>query len=492
MKRRFFLIIALLFLLFVTTGCDISPSITPDNTKPDSLTIYTVNDFHGAILSDNGNYGVARLGEYIMSAKKEEPNEVMVLSAGDMFQGSGLSYYSEGESVVNLMNMIEFDAMAIGNHEFDWTLDTILEYRDGNKDNGEANFPFLGANIIEKETGTLPEYVEPYTIIERSGLTIGIIGYIGYGLESGIATKIVENYEFLRPAPIIGELSTKLRTEENCDVVIALGHDGSSTTNKELANLSGDARVDAIVNGHLHSNDVKMLTSNDGRKIPVVQAGSSGEYVGKIVFSVDPDTKTLSNPGVVTVEMKSKYAENSEILEYVSQIEEELAPIFDRVIGVAGTNISVYDIRKWGPNILQKELNVDIAFANSGGIRADAFPINAGDNITVAKIYQIMPFDNTIKICKLLGSDLRKLMGSSGLNVSDSITKIDGITYVNGKELIDDEYYSVATIDYVFDKKEFPFSKGIDVINDGKLYRDLMIEVIEKITSNNEQWNPLL
>ncbi len=483
MKRKFLIVSLSIFLLLLITSCV--------NNKPaEKLTIYTINDFHGAILSDDGDYGMARLGDYIMKAKKEAPNETLVLSAGDMFQGSGLSYYSEGESVVELMNMIEFDAMAIGNHEFDWSLDTILEYRDGNKENGEADFPFLGANIIEKSSNELPEYLEPYTVIERGGLTIGIIGYIGYGLESDIATQMIADYEFLKPAPIVGKLASELRTQKDCDVVIALGHDGSDATNSELANLTGEERIDAIVNGHLHANDVGMINSPDGRKIPVVQAGSSGEYVGKISFTVDPETKTLSNPGVVTVEMKGSYSENSKLLNYIEKIEEEVAPLFNRVIGVAEVDITVYDIRNWGPNILQKELNVDIAFANSGGIRADAFPIKAGEDVTVAKVYQIMPFDNTIKTCKLLGSDIRKLLNVSGLNISDSLTKVDGKIFINGKELKDDEYYEVATIDYVFDKTEYPFYKGIEVTNDGKLYRDLMIEVIEKVTANNEKWNP--
>lgn len=483
MKRKTLFIILNILLLLLITGCV--------NNKPaEKLTILTVNDFHGAILSNEGKYGMARLGDYIMKAKKEAPNETLVLSAGDMFQGSGLSYYSEGESVIDLMNMIEFDAMAIGNHEFDWSLDTILEYRDGNKKNGEAKFPFLGANIIEKSTKELPEYIDPYTIIERGGLTIGIIGYIGYGLENDIAPIMVNEYEFLRPAPIVAEYASKLRNEKNCDVVIALGHDGSDATNSELATLTGDARIDAIVNGHLHANDVDMINSADGRKIPVVQAGSSGEYVGKIIFTVDQETKTLSNPGVATVEMKSSYSENSKLLTYIEKLEEELAPVFNKVLGVAEEEITVHDIRRWGPNILQKELNVDIAFTNSGGIRSDAFPIKAGEEVTIAKIYQIMPFDNTIKTCKLLGSDIRKLLNVSGLNISDSYARVDGKIIINGKELINEEYYVVATLDYVFDKTEYPFDKGIDVTNDGKLYRELMIEVIEKSTSNNQKWNP--
>lgn len=485
MKRKIFNVLVIIFLLLVMTSCT-DKSMVP----AEKLTIYTINDFHGALLEDDGKYGVARLGEYIMNAKKTKPNETIVLSAGDMFQGSGLSYYSHGEDVVELMNMIEFDAMAIGNHEFDWSLDTILEYRDGNKKNGEADFPFLGANIIQKSTRDLPEYVEPYTVIERGGLTIGIIGYIGYGLEDDIATQMVENYEFSQPVDVIGDYAETLRTKEDCDVVIALGHDGSEATNSGLASLTGDERIDAIVNGHLHANDVDMITSADGRKIPVVQAGSSGEYVGVISFSVNQETKTLSNPGVITVEMDKKITPNQKILKFVEDLEEETAPFFGRVIGKAETKITVFDVRQWGPNILQEKMNVDVAFANTGGIRADAFPIEALEDVTVAKIYQIMPFDNIVKTCKLKGADIKKVLNLSGMNVSQTIERIDGKLYINGKELLDDEYYSVATIDYVFDKPEYPFLKGIDITNDGLLYRDLMIEVIEELTASNQKWNP--
>lgn len=485
MIKKYLRIILGLLLLFAFGSCSDKSQVPADQ-----LTIYTINDFHGAISETDGAYGVARLGEYMKKAKEEAPNETILLAAGDMFQGTGLSYYNRGKSVVELMNMIEFDAMAIGNHEFDWSLDTILAYRDGNRKNGEADFPFLGANIIQKSKNDLPNYVEPYTIIERGGLTIGIIGYIGYGLESDIATQMIEDYKFLMPVDTIGDYASILRNEKNCDVVIALGHDGTDATNSSIAALTGDERIDAIVNGHLHENNASMITTLDGRKVPVVQAGSSGEYVGIINFEVNQENRTLSNPSVLTVEMTSSKTQNSSLVKYVKKLEKETSPFFDRVIGTAETKITVYDVRQWGPNILQKELNVDIAFANSGGIRADAFPISADEDITIAKLYQIMPFDNLIKTCKLLGSDVKKLLGSSGLVASESFFRNGSEIIINGKTLVDDEYYSVAAIDYIFDKPEYPFLKGIDITNDGKLYRDLMIEVIEKLTYNNQKWNP--
>ena len=484
MKKYLRFILALILLLSLTSCKDKTQIPT------DQLTIYTINDFHGAISETNEAYGIARLGEYMINAREENPNETVLLSAGDMFQGTGLSYYNRGKSVIELMNMIEFDAMTIGNHEFDWSLDTILAYRDGNKKNGEADFPFLGANIIQKSTSDLPDYVEPYTVIERGGLTIGIIGYIGYGLENDIATQMIEDYQFLAPVDVIGNYAEKLRTEEECDVIIALGHDGSDATNSSLAALNGDKRIDAIVNGHLHENSSSMLKAADGRKIPVVQAGSSGEFVGIINFDVDQETKTLANPSVLTVEMTKSKPQNKDLLKLINKIEKETEPFFGRVIGTAENKINVYDVRQWGPNILQKELNVDIAFANSGGIRADAFPISAKEKITIAKVYQIMPFDNAIKTCKLLGSDIKVLLNVSGIVASESIVRSGSDIIINDKVLEDDQYYTVAAIDYIFDKPEYPFLKGIEITNNGKLYRDLMIEVIEKLTADNQEWNP--
>ena len=99
---------------------------------------------------------------YIESIIKENSDAAtLVISAGDMFQGSGLSNYRYGLDMVNIMNMIGFNAMSVGNHEFDWGLSTVLNYNDGDLENGEANFPFLGCNILYKETDLQISY-EPY------------------------------------------------------------------------------------------------------------------------------------------------------------------------------------------------------------------------------------------------------------------------------------------------------------------------------------------
>ena len=133
---------------------------------------------------------------------------------------------------------------------------------------------------------------------------------------------------------------------------------------------------------------------------------------------------------------------------------------------------------------------VDVAFVNSGGIRADAFPINKDENIDVAKVYEIMPFDNIIKTCELKGSDIRKLVNNSKVMYSSTIVKEGSMIYINGKELDNDTYYTIATIDFLFDKPEHPFLNGQNIQNEGILYRDLLIQAIEETTQNNEKWRP--
>ena len=485
MKKKLLNIIFIILSLFILVGCS-DKSLLP----AEKLTIYTVNDFHGAIQEDDGRYGISRLGNYIMTEKEVRPNEVVVLSAGDMFQGTGLSYYSKGLSVIEMMNTIGFDAMTIGNHEFDWGLETILNYRDGKSSNGEANFPILGANILYDDTNELPEYVEPYTIIERGGLTIGIVGYIGYGLEDSIATKMVEDFYFAMPVDVVAPLVTEMRSQKGCDVVIAVGHDASDATNKALANLTGDSKVDAIVNGHLHLESASFVTSTDGRKVPVVQAGSSGECVGVINFEVNQETQSIHNPTVTTVTMDGSKSTNSKLDKYIDKIVKDTEPFFGRVLGVAGEKISVSAVRLWAPNVVQKYMSVDVAFVNSGGIRADAFPINKDEKIDVAKVYQIMPFDNIIKTCELKGSDIRKLVNNSKVMYSSTVVKDGSMIYINGKELDNDTYYTIATVDYLFDKTEYPFLNGQNIKNEGILYRDLLIQAIEETTQNNEKWSP--
>lgn len=454
------------------------------------IVIYTVNDFHGNI--ENRARQVAG---YIMNNKDINFNNTVVISAGDMLQGTGISNLNYGLDVINIMNIIGFDAMTVGNHEFDWSLDTVLNYFDGNEENGEANFPLLGCNVIDKRTNSLPINMKGYNIVERNGLKIGIIGYIGLGLESSIATKMVEDYEFVSPVPIIRNLSEKLRTEENVDIVIACGHDASDQTNSEIANLSNNSRVDAIINGHTHvKSNGTIMRSGDDYAVPYVQADDSGEYVGKIELTFDPKLNKVVDGKATNTKITDKSAINPEVDAYVDKLVEETAPIFNRVIGISGKDLNQGSAAEWTCNVMveyvKKEYgSCDIAFTNIGGMRMQALPINVNEEITVGRIYQLMPFDNTVKVVTLRGKVIRNLITLGGeLKYSTQNITLEGNTiYINGVLLDDEATYRVAAVDYVFDKDTYPFLKGSDIISTGKLIRDVMIEAIEESTSKNEK-----
>lgn len=472
MKKRFYIFLILCFALFIS-------SCEKTNKLISELTIISVNDFHGALDETDGKYGMAKLASAIANETKKSEASVLI-SAGDMFQGTALSNYDYGRTVTTIMNEMQFDAMVLGNHEFDWGLDTILEYVDGQQDNGEANFPFLGCNIIEKDTKMRPDGVDAYQIINRGGLKIGIVGYMGEGNENSIAEAMVADYEFVNPISDIKKTISELRTKEGVDVVIVAGHEGNES-NQILASLEGNERVDAIINAHTHSTYSGTITRSDGVKIPYVQAGSAGEKFGLIKLTIDQTTKQVT-AGTAEVRYNLANSEDSTVKTIISQLKEETLPVFGRVIGVAQETVDRYGGADWAATALMRYANTDVAVINIGGIRSQAFPIQMNSSITVSTIYEIMPFDNVLKTVDLKGSDVRTLVSKSDFVMSANvyINRTTGQIYINNELLDNDKVYSVATIDYIFDKPTNPFLGGTNISNTGILFRDILIQTVEK------------
>ena len=158
--KKLLLLTLLLLMSFSLIACDSNtddPIIDDfDPTDIGYLDIYYMNDFHGSILEDSPDeIGLSNIGNFLISQKEAQPNNTIILAGGDMLQGSALSNYYQGLSTIELMNEMYFDAFTVGNHEFDWGIDVVTSYFDGNDANGEANFPLLGANIFLKNTTTI-------------------------------------------------------------------------------------------------------------------------------------------------------------------------------------------------------------------------------------------------------------------------------------------------------------------------------------------------
>lgn len=485
--KKYIIIVILIFISFLT-------SCKKNLNKDYEITILSINDFHGQLESTSDGCGAARIAKFVEDSRKANPDYTVLLSAGDSFQGTAISNVSYGRDVINFMNMVNFDAMAIGNHEFDWGLETILAYRDGESDNGEADFPFINTNIYQKSSNGLPEYLDEYTIVEREDIKIAIISYIGYDQTSDISENMISDYEFLQPLNIVRENIKKVRTEEDADFVVICCHDDTSSLTNLLATGEDEYKVDAIINAHSHSlYNKRIYRSSDNTFVPVIQSGSSGQYVGMIKLEIDGKTNTVSNSTVVNNKMSSSREESEEIKSFVLSLQVKYSPIFDRKLCVAGTNISRLAGTTWAVKALYnygvREYGAcDIAFINTGGIRKNAFPIASGSEITVNVAYKIMPFDNLVKITKLLGKDVINAIGISDVVYAGNVSSQNGIYYINGEKIIENKYYNVITIDYIFDKAGYPFKNGIDTISTDILFRDVLIREFEIIDENNELW----
>lgn len=495
MRNKFikcFKLFILAIFIFIVASCN--KTNDPETTEDIKLSILSINDFHGQLEEVDGTAGAARIAKFIKDVRSSNPSGTILLAAGDMFQGTGISNIGYGLDVVNFMNMLDFDAMTIGNHEFDWSLDKVLEYRDGNLDNGEAEFPFLSSNIYQYSKEGLPEYIDEYTVFEKNGVNVAVIGYIGYDQTNDIATSMISDYTFLEPLEIVKENVKKARVEDGADVVIVCCHDDNTAINNLLAQGTGDYEVDAIINAHTHDlENRRIYRSEEKRHVPVVQSSSSGEYVGQTTLIIDPVTKDVKESAVLNVRMTANKEKDSEIESYVSSIQDKYAPVFGRVLCSAGTQISRTGGTLWAVKALYNYANrnlgsFDVAFINSGGIRASAFPIEKDTLVTVNRVYQIMPFDNTVKTVNLSGKFLKQAFNISDGVSFGSYSIIDGTYYIDGKIIEDNEIYSVVAIDYIFDKTSNPFLKGENIVSTGILFRDVLIDELELIGQNNELW----
>lgn len=446
-----------------------------DNPDTIVVDIYYLNDFHGAIMHDGDEIGLAKISNFFKTRKMMNPNTI-IISGGDMLQGSALSNYYSGLSTIEIMDEIGFSALILGNHEFDWGLETVTQYFDENEMNGEADFPLLSSNVFNKNTVALPEYIDPYTVVTVEDVTIGIIGYLGYGLERSIATSRVEDYEIKQAVPYISEHAATLRTTYNVDIVLAVGH-ATSTINSSLINLQGSERVDAIFNAHSHS------VYSELNPIPVIQSGSNGEFIGHVQLHIvngDVTAHIVENISLYDDALLNEDDEDTVtvIESYLSEIE----TVLYQKISSSQHSYSKSDLSNWMADIMRVKTGSDIAFHNYGGTRRS---IEMNEEINLSMLYEIWPFDNVIKTVYLTGSQINTFIKQENDTVASTLLTV----------FEDDTLYKVATNDYIFDKTNFPFIGGDNPEYTGIFIRDLAVEELvlqHALYGHFDMTNPIL
>ncbi len=209
----------------------------------------------------------------IAEERAKDPDGAVLLSAGDMFQGSPVSNQFRGQSVIAVMNYLKFDAMAIGNHEFDWGLDVLHQLAEA------AAFPFLSANIQDKHGRALP-LTKPMIILTRKNLKLAIIGVTTPDTAFTTKPDHVSGLTFREPAKILPQLIREAR-RSGADLIVLLSHLGLDADQQIAEQISG---IDVIVGGHSHTAVTHPLRVNE---TIIVQAGAYGVYLGVLQLTVD-------------------------------------------------------------------------------------------------------------------------------------------------------------------------------------------------------------
>ncbi len=470
-------------------------SLLSEQQSAIDLTILHVNDTHGRILpyieSSKSKTGIvsgaAYLAKMIQEERSQNPDGTLLLSAGDMFQGTPVSNLFKGQPVIDVMNYLKFDAMTIGNHEFDWGMDTFKRLVVSSR------VPYLSANIKDDRGRYLPG-VKPYIIVARKNLKIAIIGLttpeVLFITKPGHLKKVV----VYRPEDILPRLIKKVR-DEGANVIIVLSHLGLDA-DKELAQrVSG---IHVIVGGHSHTALETPIVIGD---TIIVQAGCNGLFLGVLKLRVDPATGIITRH---TEEREFKEVLADEDRPYDKEVEKIVHAYnsliqkeYGRVVGETSVDLVRYHHRE--SNIgnlvcdaMKKTTNADIAFLNSGAIRTN---IPRG-NITLEQVFTLLPFDNDLVSMKLTGKQIKKILEQDA-RMEHGILQVSGIriqydlaepvgsrvkeVYIGTGPLDPNKTYTVTTVDFlaVGGDKFSTFKEGRNFVY-GKALRDIFVSYLKK------------
>jgi 5'-nucleotidase len=274
--------------------------------KEKKITILHTNDVHSHIDPFPENHprnpskgGVAKRANIIEQIRKEEEN-VLLLDAGDIFQGTPYFNYYGGELEFKLMSMMKYDLATLGNHDFDNGIDGFFAQLP------HANFDFVSANYDFKNT-ELNGIVKPYKTFIKDGIKIGVFG-LGIELEGLVDKKLYKETKYYNPIEVATDITKTLKETEKCDLIICLSHLGFDYKNEkdkpsDLKLAAATQDIDLIIGGHTHTflDKPVIKTNKVGKQVVINQVGAYGINLGRIDFYFSDDSKYISKEKNIVV-----------------------------------------------------------------------------------------------------------------------------------------------------------------------------------------------
>jgi len=429
-------------------------SPAPGQARQESLRFLHVNDFHGFAEphrpagASEPLGGIAYLAGIAERLRPEKPT--LLLAAGDMLQGHNWANLTRGKGVVELMNAMKFDAMVVGNHEFDFGQEVLK------KRLAEARFPVLGANVVG-----LPA-LRPYVVKTVGGLRVAVIGVVTPDTPVTTHPHNVAGLKFLPPEDTVRRFLKELR--EEADLFVVLSHQGLPADRLLAEKVPG---IDVIVGGHSHTKiDTPVVVGNT----IIVQAWEHAKALGVLDLIVQ-DGKVVWFNGYLKEIKPAFWTADRQVSKIVARYVREADARLRQVVGETLVDLDGDHVRQRETNlgdlvadVLKEAAGADLALINGGSIRAG---ISRG-KVRLKELYDALPFDNYVVALRLTGQEVRQALehGVSGLEENAGrFPQVSGLTFtysrsaeagdrvrevtIRGRPLDPQGHYLVATNDFL-------------------------------------------
>ncbi|GIQ69944.1 LysM peptidoglycan-binding domain-containing protein [Xylanibacillus composti] len=444
----------LLSMLFMVTLLVPAVAFGADGEDGTKITIVHINDVHSRVES---GIGYAKLAAFVDQQRAANPN-TLVLDAGDTLHGQTIATLVRGESIVRMLNAVGLDAMAAGNHDFNFGTERLLELAD------MAEFPILGANVEKDGEAILQDHL----IKEVGGVKVGIFGLATPETAYKTHPNNVEGITFVDPVVSAQAQVDQLR--DQVDILIALAHLGTDASSVDTSTKVAEqvAGIDLIVDGHSHEE----VSTYVGETL-IVQTGEYLNNVGLVQLTVQEGVLVHATTELIAAEELEALEPDAEVQAVIDEIKAEQNTVLEEVVGASQTALDGEreTVRAGESNLgnliadaMLAVTGADAALTNGGGIRAS---IGEGE-ITKGDVITVLPFGNYVVTIEVTGEEIVQALQHGAGDYPEpkgAFPQVGGISFsvdaakpngekvhnvkVNGNPVQLDQTYVLATNDFL-------------------------------------------
>jgi len=496
MRKITSFILLLLAAFFGTAGAD----------NWQHLIILHTNDIHGHLAEEeawwlNPNFpppvGNAAAAATIIKEERDQAIRkgygFMLLEGGDIFQGTPVGEFTKGKAVMEYMNMMGYDAMTLGNHDFDKGMEVLKPLLD------MAKFPVMAANIVDSGSRQIVDFVKPFVILEKGGIKVGLFGVTTHYLRGMATPEHIRGMDFEKETATTRKMVDTLKTL-GVDIIVFLSHAGFRHDKVIADSVAG---IDVIVGAHSHTG-LRQAYEDPSHHTIIVQTYGHLTSIGKLDLSIDPRTKKVMGYKNQLKELSTEEVlKDTMVTAMIDQWRGLAETGFDSVLGSAAASIkrSGGDKESAIGNLIcdamLKTGGADFAFQNTGGIKAD---IPQGP-VTYRNVYNVDAFGNYIVTMEMTGDQVIKVCETSvlgyhaifqvgGLKMKYNVNKpvwhrVSEVT-VNGQPIDTARVYKIAINNFLG-----AGGGNYKIFQEGKNRVDTYIELRQSLADFIKQNSPL-